>query len=58
MPAKTAALSDSLSPSLHEQLDRIEELLASLPYIVDVQVENTKELRNQVRLLLDGARLH
>jgi predicted secreted protein len=41
-----------------EQLDRIEELLASLHYIVDVQGESIKEMRNQMRLLLDGARVH
>ena len=61
MPAKNAALSpptQTLTPPLQEQLDRIEELLTSLHYIVDVQVENTKELRNQVRLLLNGARIH
>lgn len=58
MPAKNAVLSAPLSPPLQEQLDRIEELLTSLHYIVDVQMEGMKDLRAQVHLLLDGARVH
>ncbi len=58
MPAKNAAPSPPLSPPLQEQLDRIEELLASMHYIVDVQMEGMADLRAQMRLLLDGARVH
>ena len=58
MPAKVAVLSAPLSSPLQQQLDRIEELLASMYYIVDVQRESIADLRAQMRLLLDGARVH
>jgi hypothetical protein len=58
MPAKAAVLSAPLSSPLQQQLDRIEELLASMYYIVDVQMDSIADLRAQVHLLLDGARVH
>jgi hypothetical protein len=58
MPAKAAVLSAPLSSPLRQQLDRIEELLASMYYIVDVQMDSIADLRAQVHLLLDGARVH
>ena len=58
MPAKAAVLSAPLSSPLQQQLDRIEELLASMYYIVDGQMDSIADLRAQVHLLLDGARVH